>query len=92
VSAASTRARLKASAEAGTLRTSDAANLCDAFELLSALRMEHQVGQLREGEAADNLIEPRSLTAPARASLKEVFRAIGGVQRRIAAEYGLQLR
>ncbi len=92
VSAASTRARVKASAEAGTLRTSDAANLCDAFELLSALRMEHQVGQLREGEAADNLIEPRSLTAPARASLKEAFRAIGGVQRRIAAEYGLQLR
>jgi CBS domain-containing protein len=92
VSAASTRARLKASREAGTLRADDAANLRDAFELYSALRMEHQVAQLREGEAPDNLIDPRSLTMPVRASLKEAFRAVAGVQRGVAHQYELRPR
>jgi CBS domain-containing protein len=91
VSAASTRARLKASLEAGTLRRDDAANLRDAFELFSALRMEHQVVQLREEAEPDDLIEPRSLAPLARTSLKEAFRAVGRVQRAVANEYGLNL-
>jgi CBS domain-containing protein len=92
VSAASTRARLKASAEAGTLRHDEATNLRDAFDLFSALRMEHQVRQLRDGGEPDNLIKPERLAAIARTSLKEAFRAVARVQRRVAAEYGLQLR
>jgi CBS domain-containing protein len=92
VSAASTRARLRASLDAGTLSPDDAANLRDAFELFSALRMEHQVGQLREGAAPDDLIEPKSLAPLARASLKEAFRAVARVQRGVANEYGFQLR
>ncbi len=92
VSAASTRARLTASREAGTLSADDATNLRDAFELFSALRMEHQVGQLREGVAPDDLIEPKSLAPLARTSLKEAFRAVARVQRGVANEYGFQLR
>ena len=92
VAAASTRARLKASLEAGTLSPDDAANLRDAFELFSALRMEHQVAQLREGVPPDDLIEPASLAPLARTSLKEAFRAVARVQRGIANEYGFQLR
>lgn len=92
VSAASTRARLKASLEAGTLSPNDATNLRDAFELFSALRMEHQVGQLREGVEPDNLIQPKSLAPIARTSLKEAFRAVARVQRGVATEYGFQLR
>jgi CBS domain-containing protein len=92
VGAASTRARLKASLEAGTLSPDDAANLRDAFELFSALRMEHQVAQLREGGEPDNLIEPASLAPLARTSLKEAFRAVARVQRGVANEYGFQLR
>jgi CBS domain-containing protein len=92
VAAASTRARLKASLEAGTLSPDDAANLRDAFELFSALRMEHQVGQLRDGVEPDNLIEPASLAPLARTSLKEAFRAVARVQRGVANEYGFQLR
>jgi CBS domain-containing protein len=89
VSAASTRARLLASAEAGTLTEEDATNLRDAFELFSALRMEHQVQQLRDGREPDNLINPHGLAAIARTSLKEAFRTVARVQRRVAAEYGL---
>jgi CBS domain-containing protein len=92
VAAASTRARLKASLEAGTLSRDDATNLRDAFELFSALRMEHQVGQLRDGVEPDNLIEPASLAPLARTSLKEAFRAVARVQRGVANEYGFQLR
>ncbi len=92
VSAASTRARLRASAEAGTLSEEEATNLRDAFDLFSALRMEHQVRQLRDGDEPDNLIKPERLAAIARTSLKEAFRAVARVQRRVAGEYGLTLR
>ena len=92
VSAASTRARLRASAEVGTLSEEEATNLRDAFDLFSALRMEHQVRQLRDGDEPDNLIKPERLTAIARTSLKEAFRTVARVQRRVAGEYGLTLR
>ena len=92
VSAASTRARLKAALEAGTLSTDDAAILRGAFELFSALRMEHQVEQLRAGEEPDDLIDPKSLAPLTRTSLKEAFRAVARVQRGIALQVGFQAR
>ena len=92
MSAASTRARLRASAEAGTLTGDEATNLREAFDLFAALRMEHQVRQLRDGDEPDNLIKPERLAAIARTSLKEAFRAVARVQRRVAGEYGLTIR
>jgi CBS domain-containing protein len=91
VGAASTRARLKASSEAGTLTADDAGTLRDAFELFSSLRMEHQIAQLRRGEPADNLIAPRELTRVTRTALKEAFRAVARVQNRVATEVGLRI-
>jgi CBS domain-containing protein len=92
VSAASTRARLEASEAAGTLRSEDAAILRDAFELASALRMEHQVEQLRAGRAPDNLIEPERLAPLTRTALKEAFRAVARVQRGVGHELGFAAR
>jgi CBS domain-containing protein len=92
VSAASTRARLEVSEAAGTLGPDDAAILRDAFELVSALRMEHQVEQLRAGRAPDNLIEPENLAPLTRAALKEAFRAVARVQRGIGLQLGLAAR
>jgi CBS domain-containing protein len=86
VSAASTRSRLKASAEAGTLSPQDAARLREAFELFSSLRMEHQVEQLRAGERPDNLIQPGRLTPVTRTSLKEAFRTVAHLQRSVEAK------
>jgi len=91
VSAASTRARLAASREAGTLNAEDAETLRDAFELFSSLRMEHQVGQLRDGTQADNLIAPRDLTPVTRTALKEAFRAVARVQRGVGTKLGLRI-
>jgi CBS domain-containing protein len=92
VTAASTTARIAASAAAGTLSEDDAAILRDAFDLCCAVRMEHQVGQLRAGEPPDDLIAPRLLAPLTRAALKEAFRALAKVQRGIAAGHGFTAR
>jgi CBS domain-containing protein len=92
VSAASTRARLEAAESEGTLEADDAAVLRDAFELVSALRMEHHVGRLRAGLPPDDLIDPERLTPLTRTSLKDAFRAVGRVQRGIALKLGLSGR
>jgi CBS domain-containing protein len=92
VSAASTRARLEASEAAGTLGSDDAAILRDAFELFCALRMEHQVEQLRAGRAPDNLIEPETLAPLTRTALKEAFRAVARVQRGVGLRLGFAAR
>jgi CBS domain-containing protein len=90
VSAASTRARLRASREAGTLSADEAASLREAFELFYSLRMEHQVSQLRAGEQPDNLIELGSLTQVTRTSLKEAFRAVARVQGTVESKLDLR--
>ena len=92
VGAASTTARLRASDAAGTLSSEDVAILHEAFELVSELRMEHQVEQLRSGQAPDNLIDPRSLAPLTRTSLKEAFRAVARVQRGVALQHGFAPR
>jgi CBS domain-containing protein len=92
VTSASTPARLRAAADAGTLEAGDARMLEEAFELISGLRMAHQVEQLRAGEAADDFLDPASLSELTRSSLKEAFRAVAGVQRRIGAEMRLGAR
>jgi CBS domain-containing protein len=92
VAAASTPARLRAAEAAGTLDAADAAVLRDAFELISELRMEHQVDQLRVGRHPDNLIQPKSLPPLTRTSLKEAFRVVARVQRGVGVRLGLSFR
>jgi CBS domain-containing protein len=92
IGAASTSERLRASEVAGTLSSSDAATLRDALELMSALRMEHQVEQLRAGRKPDDLIAPKSLPPVTRTALKEAFRAVRRVQRGIAVALGMSGR
>jgi CBS domain-containing protein len=86
VAAASTPARLDAARNAGTLAEEDVAILSDAFELVCELRMEHQVDQLRAGEDPDDLIEPKRLAPLTRAALKDAFRGVRRVQRRLDAD------
>ena len=89
VGAATTRARIEASESAGTLSGEDAAVLRDVFELVCELRMEHQVDQLRKGEAPDNLIDPTDLTPLTRTALKDAFRAVAGIQRAVGQQLEL---
>ena len=92
LTSASTRERLRAAADAGTLSASDAQILADAFELVGELRLDHQVDQLRAGLAPDDHVDPATLSELTRSYLKEAFRAIASVQKRLASELSLGVR
>jgi CBS domain-containing protein len=86
VTSATTPDRLRAAGEAGTLAPEDAHTLRDAFELINNLRLEHQVTQLRAGRRPDDHIDPHELSGLMRAQLRQAFRAVAAIQRRVAAE------
>ena len=86
-----TPARLRAARAAGVLTDDDGRVLEEAFTLISALRLEHQVQQVRAGERPDDQLRPDALSPLTRSYLKDAFRAVAAVQRRVAAEltYGV---
>jgi CBS domain-containing protein len=82
----STAERLRASGEAGVLPASEATALEEAFRLMTSLRMEHQVRQLAAGTRPDNHLDPKGLNALTRRYLREAFRLVGTMQRRLSNE------
>jgi CBS domain-containing protein len=86
VTCTSTAERLRVAGDAGTLPKSDADMLLEAHELIVELRVEHQIEQLGAGEPPDDYIDPARLSPLTRSHLKEAFRAVAGVQKRVAAE------
>ncbi|MGI8571066.1 MAG: putative nucleotidyltransferase substrate binding domain-containing protein [Solirubrobacteraceae bacterium] len=88
VTSAPTTTRLRAAAKAGTLSAEAAHTLEDAFELITGLRLSHQVQQLRAGEEPDDYVDPAGLSTLTRSHLKEAFRAIASIQKHVAAELG----
>jgi CBS domain-containing protein len=84
VTCASTSARLSAASAQGTLTTSDALTLQDAFDLTCQLRLDHQVTQLEAGVEPTDVVDLAELSALQRNYLKEAFRAVVSVQRRIS--------
>ena len=92
VASCSTVDRLRAAEAAGTLDSPDARTLIEAFGFIFSLRLDHQVEQLRRGEAPDNFIDPKTLNPLARSYLREAFRAVASVQSGIAAELSLGIR
>ena len=89
VSGATTLQRLDAAAAAGRMAERDAADLRDAFELFSELRMEHQVTQLRAGRTPDDHIDVTSLSGLTRSYLKDALRAVARVQRGLTSAMSL---
>jgi CBS domain-containing protein len=92
LAAASTTERLRAAEAAGTLEGPQARTLIEAFGFIFALRLDHQVEQLRRGEVPDNFIDPKTLNPLARSYLREAFRAVASVQSGISAELSLGVR
>jgi len=86
VTSASTRERLRAAAAGATLSEAHARTLEDALALITDLRVEHQVEQMRAGEEPDDFVDPATLTRLTRSYLREAFRAVASVQKRVAAE------
>ncbi|MEA2427262.1 MAG: hypothetical protein QOF37_890 [Thermoleophilaceae bacterium] len=92
VTSASTPERLRAAGDAGTLSAADARTLEDAFELVSGLRLEHQIHQVRAGIPPDDHIDPSALSPLTRTYLREAFRAVASVQKRVSNELALGVR
>ncbi len=92
VTSASTIERLRAAGTAGTLAPADAHTLEDAFELIAALRLAHQVEQLRAGQEPDDFVDPAALSALTRSHLKEAFRAVAAIQKHVAADLQVAIR
>jgi CBS domain-containing protein len=92
VTSAPTVERLRAAGDAGVLRAADVHSLLDAFELINNLRLAHQVGQLRAGIEPDDHVNPAELSALMRTQLKEAFRTVSSVQKRIDAELSAGVR
>ncbi|MBV8218870.1 MAG: CBS domain-containing protein [Solirubrobacterales bacterium] len=92
VTSASTSERLRAGAAAGSLSPAQARTLEDAFTLITDLRVEHQVEQLRAGEEPDDYVDPRTLSDLTRSYLREAFRAVASVQKHVAAELKMGVR
>jgi CBS domain-containing protein len=80
---ASTRERLHAAVEAGTIPAGEARTLEEAYDLFTTLRLDHQVAQVRSGQPADDYLDPAALSPLARSYLKEAFRAVAATQKRL---------
>jgi CBS domain-containing protein len=85
--ARTTVARLEAAAAAGTLSRAGAANLVEAYRLLTALRLRHQVDQVGTGVVPDNRIRLDDLTAPERRRLRDGLRHVRDVQQVTAMRF-----
>jgi CBS domain-containing protein len=92
VTSASTPERLHAAEAAGTLDAAEASTLLEAFGFIFSLRLDHQVEQVRRGEAPDDFIDPKQLNPLARSYLREAFRAVASVQTGLTNELSLGVR
>jgi CBS domain-containing protein len=81
--------RLRQDASLNRLQESDREGLEEAFRLLWQVRLEHQVRQVRQGQAPNDYIDPKELGSVTRQGVKAAFRVIDAVQRTLALEFDL---
>ncbi|HKH22337.1 MAG TPA: putative nucleotidyltransferase substrate binding domain-containing protein [Solirubrobacterales bacterium] len=73
--------RLHSATAQGVMASEGARVLEEAFELFSALRLEHQVAQIEQGRDPDDRIPPEELDPLTRRYLRDAFREVAAVQR-----------
>jgi CBS domain-containing protein len=73
--------RLHAATTQGVMEANQARVLEEAFELFSALRLEHQVSQIERGQEPDDRLRAEELDPLTRRYLRDAFREVAAVQR-----------
>ena len=68
------------------LKATEARILEEAYELFSALRLEHQVAQLERGSEPDDRLDPKQLDPLTRRYLRDAFREVAAVQRSLTGD------
>lgn len=76
--------RLKGAASSGALSAENSADLADAFEFITHVRVRHQVEQISRGEKPDNHVPPAVLSPFERRQLKEAFAVVRRMQGALA--------
>lgn len=71
----------------GFLTSGMAADLRDALEFISMVRVRHQARALENGRRPDNNLDPESLSGLDRRSLKDAFRVLSYAQKFIKLRY-----
>lgn len=84
--AVDTRSRL-ADAAGQSVSQQGAADLCDAFDYLTSITLEHQAGQHARGEEPDYHLSPKELSRNQREHLRDAFQIIKGQQNALATRY-----
>jgi CBS domain-containing protein len=79
----STPERLHAAAECSALSAGDARTLAEAFELALELRIGHHMERLVARQTPDDQLDPAEISPLMRDHLRDVFRAVGSVQRKL---------
>jgi CBS domain-containing protein len=80
--------RLEAAARVGScFTTAEVEDVRQAYETIFHLRLRHQLAQLAAGEAPDNFIDPRALSAADQRRLTEAFRVIRDLQGKVEDRY-----
>jgi len=84
ITVSSTISRLRGSAEVGVLETDRAAELEEAFELVTRLRLEHQAAEVEAGSPPTNRVAPSDLPPLTRGQLRSALRAVADAQHALA--------
>jgi CBS domain-containing protein len=80
--------RLRAATKMDLLEAEPARVLEEAFELFSALRLDHQVRQIEQGAEPDDLLDPHEIDPLTRRYLRDAFREVAAVQKSFVRELG----
>lgn len=86
-SAMRTHERIVAAARAGFIGPESAADLRDAYEFFSYVRLEHQAQAVREGRPVHNFVAPAELTTLERRHLRDAFGVVRSVQGLLAQRF-----
>ncbi|MFC3193740.1 putative nucleotidyltransferase substrate binding domain-containing protein [Marinicella sediminis] len=79
--------RIKRASESGVISNEAAVDLRDSFELLSLIRLQHQVRNIKRGQEANNYINPDELSSLERRHLKDAFELIRTYQDVVTQKY-----
>lgn len=82
-----THDRLEVAAACGEISPQSARELRDALELISGLRIAHQVRQLAQGRTPDNFLALEELSSAERSQLKHAFHVVQTVQEVLGQRY-----
>ena len=85
--AVNTQERLEVAAGEGELSRSGAADLLDALEFIGAVRLEHQVRRIKQGEKPDNFVSPDELSHFERNHLKDAFSIVRTMQSALSQRF-----